>query len=88
MMEYNHEDLCHCFDYTDDCPKNCFRAKITKEFKENEDKFIGIPMTWSNFGGTSMCKKQAGCPCATCESEHCFNPLVCDKYMDWILKEE
>lgn len=85
-MEYGHGDMCHCADWQPDCPNNCFRARLTKEYKENEDKFIGIPTSWASFGKTATCRRQEGCPCKTCEAEHCFNPLVCDKYTEWITR--
>lgn len=86
-MEFEHEDLCHCADYQSDCPNTCFRARLTKEYKMHEDNFAGIPITWSHFGETASCRRQEGCPCKTCETEHCFNPFVCDKYMAWVISD-
>lgn len=58
-MKYEHEDYCHCFDYRSDCPSECFRAKLTKEYKKYEDNFFGIPISWAHFGNDDeMCKKR------------------------------
>ena len=50
----NH-DACHCLDYNEKtCPKNCYRAKLTKELRESSYPY---PTSWSNFEGTRICPK-------------------------------
>ena len=52
----NH-DYAHCSDYRKDCPKDCFRAQITKELMQRTD-LAGIPLTWMSFKGTEGCKRK------------------------------
>ena len=52
----NH-DYAHCSDYRKDCPKNCFRAQLTKDLKQRTD-LLGLPFTWMSFKGTKECKKE------------------------------
>lgn len=48
----NH-DATHCADYDPKkCPKSCYRAMLTKELKEI---VYALPVSWSNFKGTSVC---------------------------------
>ena len=52
----NH-DYAHCLDYSPDCPKECFRARLTKDLKGRID--LGdIPLTWMHFKWTEECKKR------------------------------
>ena len=51
----NH-DHCHCLNYNEaTCPKTCFRAKLTKEYKERCIDFEGIPVTWANLRDNTLC---------------------------------
>ena len=43
-------DYSHCLDYTDQCPENCFRAKLTKKAIEE-----GFTVSWQHFGHTYEC---------------------------------
>ena len=52
----NH-DYAHCLDFDEGCPKECFRAQLTKDLKQRTD-LVGIPLTWMSFKGTSECKKE------------------------------
>ena len=54
----NH-DYAHCMDYRDDCPMECFRARLTKDLKERLD-LIDLPFTWGHFKGTDECKREDG----------------------------
>ena len=52
----NH-DYAHCMDHRDDCPKDCFRAKLKKKKKKRID-LLGMPFTWMHFKGTKECKRK------------------------------
>ena len=54
----NH-DYAHCMDYTDDCPKECFRAQITKDLMQWTNT-KGILFSWMSFKGTDECKQKEG----------------------------
>lgn len=47
----NH-DYCHCLDFTEDCPKTCFRAKLERDLRKNWFEFIGIPLTYAHLKGS------------------------------------
>ena len=49
----NH-DYCHCLDFTEKCPKECFRAQLERDLRARTDLF-GVPLTYGHFGGTSLC---------------------------------
>ena len=44
-------------DHRDDCPKDCFRAKLTKDLKKRID-LLGMPFTWMHFKWTKECKRK------------------------------
>ena len=48
----NH-DYAHCMDYRDDCPMECFRARLTKE--EFDTK---LTIGFMHFDGTDECKRK------------------------------
>ena len=52
----NH-DYAHCLDYTPDCPRECFRAQLTKELAERKD-LIGMFFSWAHLEGTEECAKE------------------------------
>lgn len=52
----NH-DYAHCMDYDSSCPMSCFRARLTADAQQRGD-LIGVPLTWSNFRGTSECGRE------------------------------
>lgn len=47
----NH-DYAHCIDYKDDCPKECFRAELVRDLKEQKIRYA----SWMSFKGTDECK--------------------------------
>ena len=49
----NH-DYAHCMDYRDDCPMECFRARLTKDAL---DKHYTI-VSWMHLEGTDECKRK------------------------------
>ena len=51
----NH-DYAHCMDYRDDCPTECFRARLTKDAL---DKHYTI-VSFMHFEGTEECKRKEG----------------------------
>ena len=50
----NH-DATHCSDYTQHCPKSCYRAQLTADLMKRSVELAGIPMSWSRFGETDSC---------------------------------
>lgn len=49
----NH-DYAHCMDYRDDCPMECFRARLTKDAL---DKHYTI-LSFMHFENTDECKRK------------------------------
>ena len=49
----NH-DYCHCLDYDETCPKQCFRSQLMEDLKGRKD-LNGVPLTYSHLKGTSSC---------------------------------
>lgn len=49
----NH-DYSHCIDYTNDCPKECFRAQLVRDLQKHPDN-VPNGITWSALGGTEDC---------------------------------
>ena len=54
----NH-DYAHCMDYKDDCPTECFRARLTKDLR-NRTNLPWKPYSWMHFKGTDECKREDG----------------------------
>ena len=52
----NH-DYAHCLDFCDDCPKECFRARLTMDLK-NITNPPRQPYLWMHLKGTEECKKE------------------------------
>lgn len=51
----NH-DATHCNDYkVSKCPKTCYRAQLTQELRDNQYRFLRLPISWANFKGTEEC---------------------------------
>lgn len=61
----NH-DATHCADYEPSCPKSCYRAKLTRDLQERTDLFY-LPISWSNFRGSSECPRAKIRNCWTCK---------------------
>lgn len=56
MSELNH-DATHCADYAEGkCPVNCYRGQLTKDLVDRRGEFIGIPISYASFKGTSECE--------------------------------
>lgn len=56
----NH-DYAHCADFTDKCPKKCFRAQLVRDLKKYgklAPYAINFPISWQHFKGTEECKKR------------------------------
>ena len=50
----NH-DASHCLDYKkNQCPKTCYRAKLTEELRNIDYR---LPTSWVHFKGTQYCPK-------------------------------
>lgn len=47
----NH-DYAHCADYTDDCPKECFRGELVRDLKNMPHPF---PVSWMHLRETDEC---------------------------------
>ena len=54
----NH-DYAHCMDYRDDCPMECFRARLTRDLNNRTD-LQWKPHSWMHFEGTDECKREEG----------------------------
>ena len=48
----NH-DYAHCADYTEDCPKECFRAELVR------DLCVGKIVSWMHLKETDECLRKA-----------------------------
>lgn len=54
----NH-DACHCLDYKNKCPKDCYRAKLTREYFEMKRAGkIDFPTSWGHFRKTPICERK------------------------------
>lgn len=51
----NH-DATHCLACDSRCPKECYRAQLTRELN-NITPMYPFPVSWSNFEGTEECMK-------------------------------
>jgi hypothetical protein len=49
----NH-DATHCFNYTQACPKMCYRAQLTEELQRIQ---YPLPVSWAMFKYTAECPK-------------------------------
>lgn len=56
----NH-DATHCEDYRKyKCPKSCYRAQLTQELRDNQYRFLRMPISWASFKGTEECPMSRG----------------------------
>ena len=56
----NH-DYAHCLDFCDDCPKECFRAKLVREmwmYGNLAPYVFNRPISWMHLKGTEECKRK------------------------------
>ena len=51
----NHNNT-HCLDFRDDCPKECFRAKLVRDLDKRHLDRIGISL--ASFRGTEECMRE------------------------------
>ncbi len=54
----NHDNA-HCLDFSERCPKSCFRAQLSRDLKDRTDLF-GIPLTYQHFEDCRYAKKEGG----------------------------
>lgn len=50
----NH-DYAHCLDYTERCPKKCFRGELVRDLKEVPYPF---PISWMHLKDTEECRRE------------------------------
>ena len=48
----NHDNA-HCVNWTKDCPEDCFRGQLTKEYMKPD--YPVSPVSWVNLYGTEEC---------------------------------
>ena len=53
----NH-DYAHCEDYDVNCPKECFRARLTEDLRRNTEVLKYALYSWAHFKETSECKRK------------------------------
>ena len=62
----NH-DYHHCLDYDiETCPESCFRARLTRDYKERLLEFADITVSWAHLKNTAECEITGKNPCASC----------------------
>ena len=49
----NH-DYAHCLDYTERCPKECFRGELVRDLKEVP---YPLPVSWMHLKDTEECRR-------------------------------
>lgn len=49
----NH-DYAHCLDYSEDCPKDCFRGELVRDLRDGQYRWVA----WMHLEGTEECKKR------------------------------
>jgi hypothetical protein len=50
----NH-DYAHCSDFTERCPKDCFRAQLERDLRKRWAELIGCPISYADMRGTKNC---------------------------------
>ncbi len=54
----NH-DVTHCLDYDPKkCPKDCYRAEVTRDAKRRYLELPDLLMSWEDLEGTRECPKE------------------------------
>lgn len=55
----NH-DYAHCLDYSEDCPKDCFRGELVRDLMRlgNISHIVVSVVSWVHFKGTEECPKK------------------------------
>lgn len=51
----NH-DYAHCADFTQKCPRSCFRAQLERDLKWNSHLYVGMPISYVHFRQAGMCQ--------------------------------
>lgn len=51
----NH-DATHCADYTQACPRSCYRSQLAEDLRE---RIYTLPICWAHLKGTEYCPKEA-----------------------------
>ena len=51
----DHEDI-HCFDFTDKCPEDCFRARNERDLDSETNDIEPRFLTYMHLKGTKECK--------------------------------
>ena len=51
----NH-DYAHCLDFTEKCPKECFRAQLQRDLQKRREEFIGMPISYMHFHYAGLCQ--------------------------------
>ena len=67
----NH-DYAHCADFTDGCPKKCFRAQLVRDLQKYGKLApygINFPISWAHFKGTDECKRKEVATPPECEGD-------------------
>lgn len=52
----NHNNT-HCLDFRDDCPKECFRARLSRDLMKRPH-CEQIATSWANLKGTEECMRK------------------------------
>ena len=47
-------DYAHCLDFTETCPKECFRAQLVRDI-QNNPAIQGRPLSWMHFKESKEC---------------------------------
>ena len=50
----NH-DYTHCSDFTEKCPKGCFRAQLERDLRNNAMDYAGMCFSYSHLKGSREC---------------------------------
>ena len=50
-------DYLHCFDFKDDCPEDCFRAKLARDLVNQEGRGKTLLLSFAHYLGTDEYKK-------------------------------
>lgn len=49
----NH-DATHCYDHSDECPKDCYRAQLVEDLRRTKYPW---PVAWAMLKHTDLCPK-------------------------------
>ena len=60
MVNTMNHDYAHCIDYTEKCPKKCFRAQLVRDLERFGKLWpygVNYPISWMHLEGTEECIK-------------------------------